>query len=420
MTDPRDDVLAQRFAALAVGGDGLDWDEVQRRARGRRPSRAVLAVVATALVVVLAAPALALRGSIVNFFEAERAPERVQLEFASLDVGAPPGMEQGAVAGEARKVMTVTLTGKRHTLWVTPSKKGFCHLWTGWAGGCTQPDELRRLEPHRDGDVHPGLVGLSYHVDHGIPVDVGGVLLAPGTDRAVAEFRDGTREEIPFQWVSAPIDAGFFLFEVPAGHLRTGAELVSVSAEDGSGNLLGRSTIPILDPVERVTLPDGTAVELPANVDVSKARRPIDFTAENGRRVTLWILPRHGGGVCFAAPTQSGCRLPDQEFPRAIVAGIHGGGPPLLYAGQTREDVARLELRYEDGAVESVEPVEGFVLHEIRSSHFPRGSRLELVTAFDEHGVEVDSVRVDPATPGIYPCTKSERIDRGHGVMACP
>ena len=54
---------------------------------------------------------------------------------------------------------------------------------------------------------------------------------------------------------------------------------------------------------------------------------------------------------------------------------------PVLLAGQVREDVATYELRYEDGAVERLHPVEGYILHEIPSSHYVRGHRLELVIA---------------------------------------
>src|SRR5439155_18784164 len=98
------DQLARRFDRLLHSEDG-NWQEVLRRVKRTRHRRRAALLAGLAGAAVLIAPtALALRGTIVDFFKAEPAPQRVVLDFAQLDVGAPAGMETGVIFRQARAI----------------------------------------------------------------------------------------------------------------------------------------------------------------------------------------------------------------------------------------------------------------------------------------------------------------------------
>jgi hypothetical protein len=56
------------------------------------------------------------------------------------------------------------------------------------------------------------------------------------------QFEDGTSATLPVVWVSAPIDAGFFGYSVPALHLRVGARPKLLILRDANGNELRRDS----------------------------------------------------------------------------------------------------------------------------------------------------------------------------------
>lgn len=418
MIDER--LLAERFAAFSDLGDDSDWSDVRRRARPRR-RRVLVAAVAAAVVVGVAAPAFGLHRTIVSWLETEPAPERVQLDFARLGVRAPEGMDPGIIAGSARKVMDVQLSDGVHTLMVAPTKDGgFCIQWTGLWGGCrerTAPAGPQGLSP----DLNPFLLGVTWEQDQdGGARKIGGSLLAPEIERLTLTFEDGDEIEIPVTWVSEPIDAGFYLYEVPARHLRPGHRLTALVATDADGDVVARQSFRIPEPkdMERpAELPDGTEIRLPARAQPELARRLIDFRAENGKRVTLWVMPTTDGGQCFTYGRGGGCPPTDYQQTMAMAGGLSSGSNPVLFHAQVTEEVAAVELRYEDGTVERVEPVEGFVLHEVTPAHYERGYRLTLAVAVGRGG-ELQRHPFPTDTPGVYPCDVP--IDIGLGVMACP
>ena len=134
------DELYERFADVGLVGEP-DWSDVihraGRRSRRRRVTLAACIVAAAALVV---PTAVALRGSVVDFFAGEPAPKPVVLDFARLDVGAPAGMETGVIAEQTRAVLHKHLAnGRVLTVWVAPTNRsGFCALY-GHSGGCHPP-----------------------------------------------------------------------------------------------------------------------------------------------------------------------------------------------------------------------------------------------------------------------------------------
>ena len=415
--------LAARFGAFVDDAGGGDWDDVRRRARRPVGRRALLAGLAAALTVAVAAPALGLHRTVIDWFAAEPAPERVQLEFARLGVGAPPGMAPGVIPNSARKVMESRHDGKTYVLSVAPTQAGgFCYRWENLFAGCRQgrtpPPMPARLEP----DLNTFLLGTTWTAnDHGIVQNLGGNLLARETERLFVEYADGEEAEIPVVWVSPPIDAGFFLFWVPDSRRTAGRHVTALTAEGADGRVLARQTFRLVRPedVERpVRLPDGNIARLPPRADVSRARKLFEFEAQDGTHVWLWLVPTIDGGRCWAFNRGGGCPPADYEQTIPMAAGLASGSKPVLFQGQVIEAVAAVELRYEDGTVERLEPREGFVLHEIGSAHYERGHRLELAVALGPLGNLLTRQPFRPDSTGVYPCDKP--VDIGHGVMACP
>ena len=92
----------------------------------------------------------------------------------------------------------------------------------------------------------------------------------------------------------------------------------------------------------------------------------------------------------------------------------------MLLNGMVSDDVARLELRFEDGDRIEVPAVDGFVLAELPRRHWPPGHRLAVIVAFDAAGAEVGRKPWDSSTHGVYPCAKEDEVDLGLGVTTCP
>jgi hypothetical protein len=412
MSDPADTRIRERFARLELVGEP-DWLDVRRRAR-RRPGRRVVLVAAAALALLIAAPALGLHRTIVDFFTAEPAQERVRLDFARLDLTAPKGMATGVIPMQARKVPVRSADGSETYVSVAPTRSGgFCLTWENGPGGC----RTRTF----------GGVGASFYGsgdETGLTISqINGAITQDNAERLELRFADGTTLELPITWVSAPIDAGFYVYEVPAG--RRPQELVLYA--DGN-DVIARESFPDPDPL---TIADA-ATGLPKAVVYEQRRKVLTIETERGRRITLYSAPsrlntpawdgrclwlsRSGGPVNRAF---YGCGNPRPDTP-PIGTGIYGGGPPVLFAGAVGDGVASVELRFQDGDVIQLPVAEGYVLGEIPSRHYKPGSRLELAVALDAAGAEIAKKPFDPTSRSIYPCDRDEEIDLGLGVTTCP
>jgi hypothetical protein len=246
-------------ALLARGLDELvpepevfgDWDDVLRRAgvRGspepapqRHPRRRGVVLLLAAIGV--AVPAAALVAAVVTrtdvvFSHAKPAPNVVKKQFADLDVGAPPRFAQHVDAARAREVGTFDVRGRKVALWVAPTRRGgFCFTFERSFGGCrgrTPQDLAHPLDAFYGASVTRGHVSL-------LP-DLGGTVLGGDVARLEVEYADGSRDDVPFVYVSRPIDAGFFRFSVPKEHLVLPARVVAVVARDKDGHVLARQEI---------------------------------------------------------------------------------------------------------------------------------------------------------------------------------
>ena len=280
------DELGERFANLSHPPDDPDWLEVRRLAsRGRRlRPRFVLALAAVVAAVVAAAPALGLGGQLVRIFESgEPAPAPIARSFAGLDRDAPPGFRTGVAASQTRKL---ALPGNV-ALWVAPtSRRGFCIFVEGGGGQCDTTRALKFWPTFSiGGDLsHQGVI------ENG-PVLIDGSTTLNDAASVEVQFEDGSSVTLPIVWVSAPIDAGFFGYDVPAAHLRVGARPNLLILRDADGNELRR---------------DSSAFEVPA------------FRRGPSTGIVPCIV-RGGGDAClkaaFGSDAVPGAARPDPDPP---------------------------------------------------------------------------------------------------------
>jgi hypothetical protein len=388
--------------------------------------RVVLAMATlTLLGVLVAAPAFGLHREVFDFLTSEPASERIQLEFARLDVTAPPEWRPGIIPGEARKVTELMVRGKRRILSVAPTENGgYCFQWTGFFGGCYDPDRPARPRPRgRDGELNTHFFSWGGHMTEDAMTLMGGHVRAKNIERLDVEFADGESAEVPLIWVSEPVDAGFYLYDVPESHRQKETRVEALVGRDADGDVVARATFFPYGPQWEFDPKTGA----PDVAILDRRRKLIEITTERGRTVVLWKAPSRDGSTCHwltvdGRPGPSGIcpprDLPDRGREPVIGAGILTGGGPVLFHGSVRDDVAILELHFQDGTVERVRPVEGWVLHEIGSAHYRRGHRLMRLVARDETGRELETREFPTDRHSTYPCEKP--VDLGYGLRGCP
>jgi hypothetical protein len=218
----------------------------------RRALVSVLVAVAFVVAIMVATPAWAFFREMLSFGDQPKAPRSVQLQFWSLNLGAPAGMSPRAVSGETRKVGQFIFGGATHSLWVAPAKNGgFCALWIpGGGGGCStagQPVSTGAVLvfPH-DADqpartaTRRSQVPILQRV--GVPEWITGAALSVTVSDVVVRFSDGSAVHPRVVWVSAPINAGFFAYDVPKDEQSSKHHVRAVEAYDREGALVRYQT----------------------------------------------------------------------------------------------------------------------------------------------------------------------------------
>lgn len=268
-------VIVDELAALAPFDRTAtaDWDDVLARAgtggaatigfaaaglSGRRRRFLLIAVpVAAVLAVLIATPAFGVRSFILDviggrttvpFTSAHQAPTVVRRRFADLGLGAPPGLAPQAIYSQARTVTRIRVRGKLRAIWVAPTRSGgFCWEIEGLEGGCQESLAKLRADfakrPPIPGAFHPELLGVSWigaSPTSAVPAFITAVIRSRKAERVTASFRDGRSFDLPFVFVSAPINAGFVEWEVPKAEQTAAARLVAVSVRDAKGHLIAR------------------------------------------------------------------------------------------------------------------------------------------------------------------------------------
>jgi hypothetical protein len=389
-----------------------DWVDVLRRSQlgdtlrlQRRPSakRLVLYALAAVLVVYLAAPAFGLSPPFLDFFSSKPAPKRVVRSFEVLNVGAPRGMSPKVIAGQTRLVTTYHLRdGKPFRLWVAPTRAGnFCFTFE-YGGGCVDRRQGTRDEA---GDRNAGEIGLGRYGSHVIA----GYVLDHKIDKLVLWFHDGSRADLSLTWVSAPIDAGFFLDDLTRAQRQPASAPTAIVAVDARGRQLAKNVSMFRPP--------------PAWFDPHKVSKPADkrVILRSGR-MSIAIAPARTGGNCFwlqadGQTVGSGCAPPRyQTVPMA--GGLNHGTRFTAFSAEVKPVVSGVALRFQDGTEITLRPVDGHVLYDIPREHWPRGHRLTLAVAYDATGRKRARQTFDPLERGTYGCAKQVSI--GKGMTACP
>lgn len=204
-------------------------------------------VAAGVAAILVAAPAYAIATGVIDFSKAEPAPTVVQKRFAELGHGAPiPKMDPRVLPLSARKVTEFHLATGSYTLWVAPTVGGgFCNEFTGFAGGCVATRATPTgIPPLAASEVNPWLINVTTRQRSNGPMGpdlLGGSVLARGTSELELWFEDGAHVSLPVVWVSAPIDAGFFLYSVPDEHRVAGHLPVSLVARGIGGKVLAQT-----------------------------------------------------------------------------------------------------------------------------------------------------------------------------------
>jgi hypothetical protein len=138
------------------------------------------------------------------------------------------------------------------------------------------------------------------------------------------------------------------------------------------------------------------------------------------RRAGLWIAPAHGGGTCWWEASgggggSSGCGAEPRILAPLPIR-------PDFYEGtlccQVGANVARIELRFEDGDRIELHPRAEFILAAIPLRHYTRGHRLEEEVAFSASGKAIATRSVATKRPGMYPCARPSVLL--YGFKMCP
>ena len=244
-----DEVLGERMRTATLIPASADWLDVRDRASGlgysrsrRRPVAYALVAAALAATAAIATPALGLDRTIVGFFDAEPAPTNVVRIFSEMNDHGSGGI--GVAAGEAKLVHAFELPSGRYQLSVTSTERAsFCWDISGFSAGCQTITAASGL--FKPGEVDPVRIGLTFRdipppSMPQQPVLIGGNLRSSSTDQLQIEFADGSHEVIPFVWVSEPIDAGFFLYELPQERWQEGKRPRALSLHSQDGALRSR------------------------------------------------------------------------------------------------------------------------------------------------------------------------------------
>ena len=400
---------------LSTGPDDGDWMDVLRRTKlAHRRREFYGAVVLAALVMVGIASAYALGHRIVDFNTAEKGPTNVVNDFGELEVSAPENMTPGLLPDQARKIPGLYLDGKPYVFYVAPTKSGgFCSTIGGCVGVNDRPGMKDRV-----------LGGLETNKNF---ERLSGVFIEKNADRLVLSYADGTSDDVPFVWVTEPIEAGFFVLDIPEAHQTSANRPTALALYDSGGELLANEALrdprAMLEMIKREmvnrSLPGYPHLSVPTEAIWSERKQLFDLRADDGERVGLWVAPKRGGGTCVWGSAGFGCNDPSQiKDGSALGFGLSNGGSHITLDDRVRANVAWIEARFQDGDRIELVPREGFLIWPIPSRYYPLGHRLEEIVAFDAGGHVVDRQRVSTTERGLYPCEKPK--DYGYGVQMCP
>jgi hypothetical protein len=399
----------------AIDPLGPNWgDVVHRSRRALRRRRALNAAALLAVVAAGVASAYALGHPVIDFGKAQHGSLKQVNQFGSMEVGAPRGMAPGVLPHQTRQITAVRIDRHWHTLYVAPTTRGgFCYLWTTLIGSC-RATRTGRFAARLDTG---GLVG-----PQGALV-LSGSFIRAGGERLTMTFKDGSTADVPFVWVTAPIDAGFYLYRIPDAHRHLATRAVSLALFDRHGKLITRE--PMLGPEP---LPGGQThgmkgfppLDIPREAIWAKRTLLFDQRGDDKSRVVLWVAPERGGGRCYWSNNGSRCtRGHGGPSPTEIRTLGFSGGSHVTLCCELGSRIARVEARFQGGIRVELTPKHGLLLWVIPSRYYALGHRIVSVVGYDASGHAVARhVFPKPADQaGLYPCKKPKSL--GYGVKRC-
>lgn len=254
-----DELITRLAAANPVPYDGPL--HIAEPVRARPSSRLVrrrwplIAIVTAAVLaaILVATPAWALVRDVLPFWNQPSAPSSVKVDFSHMNRGAPAGMSPQAVSGDAREIEQATIGGETKTLWVAPStgRFDFCWLWGpnlgGSCGSSAHPLGVQwvTIPPHDPSQPAQttNIPANSGYPENGVPLWVVGSAISPTVSDVIIRFSDGSSVHPHIVWVSAPINAGFFAYDIPADQQSSEDHANEVDAYDPNGKLVSKQTI---------------------------------------------------------------------------------------------------------------------------------------------------------------------------------
>lgn len=371
--DPELAFLARADAGLLAIADAVAETGRLRRNGARRTTVRVGVLAAAVLVVaaVLAGTAFGLHlGSIISFGGSSSAPEPVQHQFSEYNQGAPPGLSPDAIAGQTRVITTVELGGRSHTLYVSPTTEGgFCYEWTDAAGGCDQF----------------GTTPLN--ITWGTMI--GGTIASAYVSTVKIEFSDRGTAEPDITWISDPINAGFFLYQPPAGETAAW-----VDGYDKSGRLVARQPLlgqPFDDTqpppfarttdehvVATLTTPDGPATVTTAPSATDGLCAWIDLDGAN--------TPIYGDQGC----------LPHNYTPQGVTFRFIHNHDSIIFIGSAASTYSRITLQLPNGTTTTITPTaDGLLFYSLPAAIAKNPSKFT-VTAYHADGKVAFSDPIQP------------------------
>lgn len=232
-----DATLSERLFAAADIDCRPDWDDVQTRAEPlglphrRTRRRSYVAAIAAVLAASIVAPAVGLPGAVVDFFRAEPAAETVVLDFVGMNQRGP---QDPSLPDQARHVRTFELPSGAYTLSIAPTAGGgYCWAISGFSNGC---QTIRSTDSTGRGPV----IGVTYtEIPTGSvrqePVIIAGNIASTASGTLSLTFEDGSSQAVPLVWVSEPIAAAFFVYELPRERWSAGSRPIGLELRDTGG-----------------------------------------------------------------------------------------------------------------------------------------------------------------------------------------
>jgi hypothetical protein len=226
-------------------------------------------------------------------------------------------------------------------------------------------------------------------------------------------------------WVTAPINAGFYIYRVPNVHRHTSARATSLALYDKDGKEITRE--PLIGPQR---YPGGVThrikgyapLQVPAEAIWAKRTQLFDERTADGARLGLWIAPRRGGGTCMWTNNSLGCggsRGSDKFGPLATLGFLNGGKHVYLCCGVSMR-IARVEALFQDGDRVELTPKRGYLLWPISPAHWPLGHRIVALVGYDAagHAIARRAMPKPSDQRALYYCKKPKSL--GYGVKQCP